>query len=211
LCSVLCSRTFVDEAAPSWCRCRYIAAYFAATYITVAMLVAAFVILAVAVLLGSFLAVLHLQTEGRATLPWQLAALHGILAISGLCCLALALRGPLRGLDQGTASFGLIATALIALAALVGGVLLAGRVFKRPDRGDSDWRSRDACRERLRHSRRLCLRGITRRRFFRRSLQTLRTSVGVAGFEPAVLCSAGKECADVIMPSLRIELSVASA
>jgi hypothetical protein len=31
------------------------------------MLVAAFVILAVAVLLGSVLAVLHLQTEGRAT------------------------------------------------------------------------------------------------------------------------------------------------
>jgi hypothetical protein len=95
------------------------------------MLAAAFVILAVAVLLGSVLAVLHLQTEGRATPPWPLAALHGLLAISGLCCLALALRGPLRGLDQGTASFGLIAIALIALAALVGGVLLAGHVFKR--------------------------------------------------------------------------------
>jgi hypothetical protein len=47
------------------------------------MLVAAFVILAVAVLLGSVLAVLHLQTEGRATPPWRLAALHGLLAISG--------------------------------------------------------------------------------------------------------------------------------
>jgi hypothetical protein len=35
------------------------------------MLVAAFVILAVAVLLGSVLAVLHLQTEGRATPPCQ--------------------------------------------------------------------------------------------------------------------------------------------
>ena len=95
------------------------------------MLVAAFVILAVAVLLGSVLAVLHLQTEGRATPPWRLATLHGLLAISGLGCLALALRGPPRGLDYGTASFGTIAAALITMAALVGGGLLAARVFKR--------------------------------------------------------------------------------
>jgi hypothetical protein len=93
------------------------------------MLVAAFVILAVAVFLGSVLAVLHLQTEGRATPPWRLAALHGLLAISGLGCLALALRGPTRGLDYGTASFGTIAAALITMAALVG--LLAAHVFNR--------------------------------------------------------------------------------
>jgi hypothetical protein len=95
------------------------------------MLVAAFVILAVAVLLGSVLAGLHLQTEGRATAPWRLAALHGLLAISGLGCLALALRGPPRGLAQGTASFGTIAATLITMAALVGGGLLAAHVFKR--------------------------------------------------------------------------------
>jgi hypothetical protein len=94
------------------------------------MLVAAFVVLAVAVLLGSVLAVRNLQTEGHAP-PWSPAALHGLVAISGLGCLALALRGPPRGLDQGTASFGLIAIALIALAALVGVGLLAARVFKR--------------------------------------------------------------------------------
>jgi hypothetical protein len=95
------------------------------------MLVAAFVILGGAVLLGSVLAVLHLQTEGRATPPWRLAALHGLLAISGLGCLALALRGPPRGLDYGTASFGTIAATLITMAALVGGGLLAAHVFKR--------------------------------------------------------------------------------
>jgi hypothetical protein len=95
------------------------------------MLVAAFVILAVAVLLGSVLAALHLQTEGRAAAPWRLAALHGLLAISGLGCLALALRGPPRGLAQGTASFGTIAATLITMAALVGGGLLAAHVFKR--------------------------------------------------------------------------------
>jgi hypothetical protein len=95
------------------------------------MLVAAFVILAVAVLLGSVLAVLHLQTKGRATPPWWLAALHGLLAISGLGCLALALRGPPRGLDYGTASFGTIAAALFTMAALIGSGLFAAHVFKK--------------------------------------------------------------------------------
>ena len=95
------------------------------------MLVAAFVILGVVVLLGSVLGVLHVRMNAVATPPWPLAALHGLLAIGGLCCLALTLRGPPRGLDQGTASFGIIATALFTLAALVGGGLLAAHVFKR--------------------------------------------------------------------------------
>ena len=93
------------------------------------MLIAAFVILGVAVLLGSVLAVLHLQTE-PGTPPWSLAALHGLLAVGGLSCLALALRGPPRGLDQGVASFGIIATSLITLAALIGVALLVTRIFK---------------------------------------------------------------------------------
>jgi hypothetical protein len=93
------------------------------------MLIAAFVILAIAVLLGSVLAVLHLQTESS-TPPWSLAALHGLLAIGGLSCLALALRGPTRGLDHGVASFGIIATLLITLAALIGVTFVATRVFK---------------------------------------------------------------------------------
>ena len=93
------------------------------------MLVAAFVILGVAVLLGSVLAVLRLQTESSAP-PWSLATLHGFLAVGGLSCLALALRGPPRGLDRGVASFGIIATSLIALAALIGVALLATRIFK---------------------------------------------------------------------------------
>jgi hypothetical protein len=95
------------------------------------MLVTAFAILAVVVLLGSVLAVLHLRMNGLAAPPWPLAALHGLLAISGLCCLVLALRGPPRGLDQGTASFGIIATALITLAALAGAGLLATHILKR--------------------------------------------------------------------------------
>src|SRR5665213_633813 len=95
-------------------------------------LVIAFTILGVVVLLGSVLAVLHLRMNGVGPPPpWPLAALHGLLAISGLCCLALALRGPPRGVAQGTASFGTIAAVMFTLAALVGSGLLAARVFKR--------------------------------------------------------------------------------
>jgi hypothetical protein len=96
------------------------------------MLVTAFTILGAVVLLGSVLAVLHLRMNGVGPPPpWPLAALHGLLAIGGLCCLALALRGPPRGLTQGTASFGTIAAVMFTLATLIGSGLLAARVFKR--------------------------------------------------------------------------------
>ena len=94
------------------------------------MLTTAFVILGIAVLLGSLLAVLYLRTEGAAA-PWPLAALHGLVAIGGLFCLALALRGPLRGVEQGTASFGIIAVTLIVSAALIGVGSLVAHLFKR--------------------------------------------------------------------------------
>ncbi len=94
------------------------------------MLNAAFVILGTAVLLSSVLAVLYLRTEGAAA-PWPLAALHGLVAVGGFSCLALALRGPLRGVEQGTASFGTIAAALIGSAALIGVGLLVTRLLKR--------------------------------------------------------------------------------
>jgi|GEM_PF-2604304 len=94
------------------------------------MLIAAFVIVTLAVALGAVLAVMHIQMKS-ATMPRrQLAALHGLLALIGLGCLILALGGPPRGLDQGTASFGIIAAALFALAAVLGGGLLASRIFK---------------------------------------------------------------------------------
>jgi hypothetical protein len=96
------------------------------------MLTAAFVILAIAVGLGAVLAVLHLRTNRiAAPPPWPLGAVHGILALVGLGCLALALRGPPRGVEQGTASFGVIAAVLFVLAALLGARLLAARVFKK--------------------------------------------------------------------------------
>jgi hypothetical protein len=99
------------------------------------MLIAAFVILGTAVLLGTVLAVLHLRTDGAARPRWKLAALHGCFAIAGLGCLVLALRGPPRGLEQGAGSFGIIAAALIALAALLGAGFLAARFRQKPIAG----------------------------------------------------------------------------
>jgi hypothetical protein len=99
------------------------------------MLTAAFVILTFAVALGGLLAVLHLQTNRTASpllSRWQFGALHGFLAVTGLACLILALRGPPRGVQYGTASFGIVAAALFAVAALLGARLLAARVFNKP-------------------------------------------------------------------------------
>ncbi len=94
------------------------------------MLVAAFVILAVVVLLGSVLAHMHSQTGGKAAWHWPLATLHWLLALLGLGCLLLALVRSPRLLDQGNSSFGIGAAALFALAALVGLSFLATQVLK---------------------------------------------------------------------------------
>jgi hypothetical protein len=94
------------------------------------MLIAAFGILGIAVLAGSGLAVLYLNRNGAVPPRW-LAAAHVVFALAGLGCLLLALRGPPRGLDQGTGSFGTIAATLIVLAALFGGGVLAARIRKR--------------------------------------------------------------------------------
>ncbi|MGC2462908.1 MAG: hypothetical protein WA446_18355 [Steroidobacteraceae bacterium] len=94
------------------------------------MLGTAFVILSVVVLLGSVLAHLHSQTGNRTEWHWPLATLHGLFAITGLGCLVLALVRSPRGLDQGNASFGIGAAALLALAALVGLTFLATQVLK---------------------------------------------------------------------------------
>jgi hypothetical protein len=87
------------------------------------MLTTAFFILAAAVLLGTGLAVLH--ARGQGVVPWAAGALHGVLGLIGLGMLLLALRGPPRGLGQGTASFGAIGAVLFALAALAGLAIFA--------------------------------------------------------------------------------------
>jgi hypothetical protein len=57
-----------------------------------AKLIITCVILAAVVLLGTALALLHLRANGVAPPPMPLGLLHGLLAIIGPCCLALALR-----------------------------------------------------------------------------------------------------------------------
>jgi hypothetical protein len=99
------------------------------------MLIAAYVVLGIAALLGSWLAVMHLRADGPVAPPWKLAALHGLVAVAGLGCLLLALRGPPRGVDYGTAAFGAIAAALIGTAALLGAGFLATRLRGRVPSG----------------------------------------------------------------------------
>jgi len=95
------------------------------------MLSATLIIVGSAALLGTMLAVQHMSAKSAAAAPWQIAILHGLLGIVGLICLVWALRGPARGLDQGTASFGLISATLIAPAALIGGGMFALRLLGR--------------------------------------------------------------------------------
>jgi hypothetical protein len=91
------------------------------------MLAAAFILLSIAVLFGCILAVLDMRT-GAATPLWPLAALHGLAALAGFACLLLALQGPARGADQGTASFGVISAWLLGVAALLALSLLTARL-----------------------------------------------------------------------------------
>lgn len=100
------------------------------------MLHAAFAILAIAVLLGAVLFVMHLRNAGSAdAAPWRLAALHGLIGVGGLFCLLFALDNqPLRP-DRGTAGFGTISVMLLALAALFGGIILALRAAKKRPAG----------------------------------------------------------------------------
>lgn len=84
------------------------------------MLTTAFAILALAILLGSILAVLHLRESASSAPPLALGALHGLLALGGFLCLLAALGGPTRGMETGTASFGKIAATFLALALLAG-------------------------------------------------------------------------------------------
>lgn len=94
------------------------------------MLIAAFWVLGATALVGSVLALLHLRTVKAPNAPWPLKALHGLLGVAGLCMLALALRGPPQGVEQGTGSFGIIAASLLALAALIGVGMLTVNILK---------------------------------------------------------------------------------
>jgi hypothetical protein len=92
------------------------------------MLEAALIALAVAVSVGMLLAVLHLRSDQIQKVPWPLAALHALFALGGFAALLASLGGPLRGIDQGTASFRAISAWMLGLAVLFGLLILAARL-----------------------------------------------------------------------------------
>jgi hypothetical protein len=86
------------------------------------MLLLSLVLLLIAALLGTALAVLHLLARPPG---WAPGALHGLLGLAGFGVLVLALRGPPRGQALGVAEFGRIAAVLLGVALLAGAVVLA--------------------------------------------------------------------------------------
>jgi hypothetical protein len=92
------------------------------------MVLLAFVLLLIAALLGTVLAALHLRTLPAKPPGRALGALHGLLGLTGLGVLLLALRGPPRGEALGVGNFGRIAAVLLAAALLAGVGVLAARL-----------------------------------------------------------------------------------
>jgi hypothetical protein len=99
------------------------------------MLEAALLALAIAVLVGTLLAVLHLRSDQIRKVPWPLAALHALFALGGFAALLATLGGPPRGVDQGTSSFGAISGWMLVLAVLFGLLILAARLRGRARAG----------------------------------------------------------------------------
>ena len=99
------------------------------------MLDAALILLLIAVLFGSWLAVLHFAGRTAERAPWPLALMHAGLALIGLVLLAVTLRGPARGVDQGMAGFGITAAGLLAVAAIVGAQIFVRFRLRRKSAG----------------------------------------------------------------------------
>jgi hypothetical protein len=94
------------------------------------MLEAALFVLVFALALGATAAVLSLRARG-APGPGAVALAHAGLALGGYALLLAALRGPARGAQSGTSSFGAIAAALLTIAVLLGLALLRQRLKRR--------------------------------------------------------------------------------
>jgi hypothetical protein len=81
-------------------------------------------VLTIAVAAGTALGFWHLRADAGGSRPPLAAGIaHGIIGTIGLGAMLLALRGPVRGVATGVASFGTTAAALFA-AALVTGIAL---------------------------------------------------------------------------------------
>ena len=65
-----------------------------------------------------------------ARLRWP-GFLHGLAGIAGFVLLAIGLRGPPRGVEQGSGSFGLVAASLMGSALLIGALAFLARLRRR--------------------------------------------------------------------------------
>ena len=86
-------------------------------------------LLALAVLLGGWMAIQAMRRAAPPTLA--VASLHGLLALAGTALLLWALAGPERGRAAGAGSFGLIAAITLGVAAVPGLLLLAQHLRRR--------------------------------------------------------------------------------
>jgi hypothetical protein len=84
----------------------------------------------IAAALGSVLAALSFRPGLPPPAPIY-GVLHGCLGAAGFVALMLVLRGPPRGVAMGVGSFGDIAAVLLAVALLVGLIMLAVRSHAR--------------------------------------------------------------------------------
>jgi hypothetical protein len=100
------------------------------------LLTGALISLLLAVLVGSWLAVLHFDGRGPDRIPWAGAALHAALALGGFAALLIALGGATPPASGGTEGFGQAAAGMLALAALAGGgIFLRYRRARKPSAG----------------------------------------------------------------------------
>jgi hypothetical protein len=99
------------------------------------MLPLATTLLGIVLLLGSFLAILHMRAKDPPSLCAWLGPVHGTIAIGGLGLLLAGLGGPPHGYATGTESFRTIAAVILAIAAFVGVVILVARLRRWRGRG----------------------------------------------------------------------------
>jgi hypothetical protein len=84
----------------------------------------AIILLTIAVVLGTGLALWHLRATDQASRPpVTVGVVHGGFGVSGFAVLLLVLQGPPRGVSAGAGSFGPTAAVLFATALLFGVVI----------------------------------------------------------------------------------------
>ncbi len=88
-------------------------------------------VLATAVVGGMALVVASQVAADWARMRWP-GMLHGGLGIAGFALLLAGLGGPVRGAQSGAGSFGLVAAGFVACAVLLGLVVFAARLRRRP-------------------------------------------------------------------------------